>query len=37
MTADCMDTGYSWSGIAVTSATGYRTVSLDQGGGWCYA
>jgi hypothetical protein len=37
MAVDCMDTGYSWGGIADAGAAGYRTVSLDQGGGWCYA
>ena len=32
-----MDTGYSWSGIADAGAASYRSVSLNQGGGWCYA
>jgi VCBS repeat-containing protein len=32
-----MDAGDRRIGIAVTRAAGYRSVSLNQSGGWCYA
>ena len=31
------DAGYIRSGIADAGAASYRSVSLNQGGGWCYA
>jgi hypothetical protein len=37
MISDGMDIGDVWSGIAFTSAAGYRSVCQDLIRGWCYA